>query len=158
MKKILSAVLAMLMIAMTFSICSSAVGTTVESSVEYFDDGSYAVTTITVEENIGPASARAAKTVTGKKHKNYYSADNELLWTVTVHGTFGYTGTSVTCTKSSTSSVVYDNDWKVTSAVASKSGNKATGTFTVKRYLLGIPTTTKETSVTLTCNAKGVLS
>ena len=153
MKKILSAVLAVLMIAMTFSICSSAVGTTVESSVEYFDDGSYTVTTITVEN-----SARAAKTTTGKKHKEYRSASDELLWKVTVSGTFTYTGTTATCTKSSTSSVIYNDDWKVTSAVASKSGNKAIGNFTVKRYLLGIPTATKETSVTLTCSAKGVLS
>ena len=158
MKKAFSAVLAVVMIVMTFSICSSAVEATTESFVEYFEDGSYAVTTITVEENIGSASARAAKTTTGKKNRDYYSSSNKLLWTVTVHGTFAYTGTTVTCTKSSTSSVIYDSAWKVTSATASKSGNKATGDFTVKRYLLGVPTATKETSVTLTCNAKGVLA
>lgn len=48
--------------------------------------------------------------------------------------------------------------WKITSATASKSGNKATGDVTAKRYVLGIPVETVEKTITLTCSASGVIS
>lgn len=128
-----------------------------DSSVEYFDDGSYVIVTLDVAESA--SATRATSKVSGSKYYNYYSSKDKLLWTVTITGTFTYTGSKATCTNATTSSEVYDNDWKVTSATASKSGNKAIGNFTAKRYLLGIPTTTKEVKdLTLACSASGVLS
>lgn len=161
MKRVLSLLLVVLTIILIAGVSVSAVNSTTPEtsmSVEYFEDGSYMITTLAVYDT-APSGARATKTKSGYKDNKYYSASGDLLWTVTINGTYTYTGSKATCTKATTSSVVYDNDWKVTSATASKSGNKAIGNFTVKRYMLGIPTATKEvTNLTLTCSATGVLS
>lgn len=159
MRKVISTILIIMMMLSLGSVIAFADSEVVstDSSVEYFDDGSYVVVTLDVDESV--SAARATKTKSGGKSYKYYSAKDKLLWIVTVHGTFTYTGSKATCTKATTSSEVYDNDWKVTSATASKSGNKAIGNFTVKRYLLGIPTATKEVKdLTLICSASGVLS
>lgn len=155
MKKIISLLSVMLMIVTlcpTTAFANDEIVT--ESSVEYFDDGSYIVTRIT-ESTI---TTFAAKTVTKNKSADYYESDNSKAWTVTLSATFSYTGSSATCTKATTSYVIYNDAWKVTSAVASKSGNKATGTFTVKKYVLGIPVKTVNKTLTITCSNTGVCS
>lgn len=124
------------------------------ATVEYFDDGSYIVITIAEQET----ALFAASTKSGSKALDYYNSNNEKEWTVTVHGTFSYTGTSSSCTASSVSYTIYNDLWKVKSATASKSANKAIGDFTCKFYLLGIPVKTVEQSVTLSCSKTGVLS
>lgn len=125
-----------------------------DSYVEYFEDGSYIVTELT-ESTI---TTFAAKTVSSSKSSHFYESDNSKAWTVTLNATFSYTGSSATCTKATTSSTIYNSAWKVTSAVASKSGNKATGTFTVKKYVLGIPVKTVNKTLTITCSNTGVCS
>lgn len=125
-----------------------------DRSIEYFDDGSYMVTEIT--ENA--ISTFASGTVTKTKHSHYYDNNDNLQWTVSITGTFNYTGSSATCTKATASYTIHDNAWKVTSAVASKSGNKAIGTFTVKKYVLGVPVKTINRTVTITCSNNGVCS
>ena len=122
--------------------------------VEYFSDGSYIVTTI--EEIASPLSA--TKTATAPKTSKYYNSKNELEWTVTVTGTFNYDGKTASCTKAVTSYKIYNDRWEVTDANASKKGAKAIGDFTVKRYWLGIPTTTVNKTVTLTCSKDGKIS
>lgn len=129
-------------------------GIVTDSYVEYFDDGSYIVTEIT-ESAI---TTFAAKTINRSKSSHYYNSNNTKAWTVTVNGTFNYTGSSATCTRSTASYSIYNNDWKVTSSAASKSGNKAIGAFTVKRYNLGFLTKTVNRTVTLTCSNTGVCS
>lgn len=124
------------------------------TSVEYFDDGSYIVITIAEQAT----ALFAVSTKSGSKALDYYNSNNEKEWTVTVHGTFSYTGTSSSCTASSVSYTIYNDSWKVKSATASKSANKAIGDFTCKFYLLGIPVKTVEQSVTLSCSSTGVLS
>ena len=124
------------------------------ATVEYFDDGSYIVITIAEQET----ALFAATTKSGSKFVNYYNSDNEKVWTVTVYGSFSYTGTSSSCTASSVSYTIYNDSWKVKSATASRSANKAIGDFTCKFYLLGIPVKTVEQSVTLSCSSTGVLS
>ena len=125
-----------------------------DSYIEYFDDGSYIVTRIT-ESTI---TTFAAKTVSKSKSADYYESDNTKAWTVTLNATFSYTGSSATCTNATTSSKIYNDKWKVTSAVPSKSGNKATGTFTVKKYALGLPIKTVNKTLTITCSNTGVCS
>lgn len=125
-----------------------------DSYVEYFDDGSYVVT----EFEESGISTFATSTTTKAKTSTYYTSNNVKQWMVVVTGTFNYTGSSATCTKSTTSYTIYDNSWKVTSSAASKSGNKATGTFTIKNYVLGIPVKTVNKTLTITCSNTGVCS
>lgn len=155
MKRISALILTVLMI---FSIAPinafAAEDIVTDSYIEYFEDGSYIVTEIT-ESSI---STFDTKTITKSKSSYYYDNKDNAQWRVTITGTFNYTGSSATCTKATTAYTIYDNAWKVTSAVPSKSGNKATGTFTVKKYVLGVPLKTVNRTVTITCSNTGVCS
>ncbi len=126
--------------------------TSTNTNIEYYDDGTYLVTTMETENN----STRS--TINKYKSSSLHDNDGTTLWTVKLTATFNYNGTTATCTSASTSYTIYDDQWRVTSATASKSGNKATGNFTVKRYLLGIPIATKDVTVTLTCSPNGTVS
>lgn len=126
---------------------------TTSTVVEYFDDGSYIVTTITEEVN----NTRAT-TKTGSKTSTYKNSDGEIQWTYKVTGTFSYTGSSSTCTAVSDSYSISNNNWHMSSHSCSKSGNTANGTVTMKYKVLGITTDTVTRNVTLTCSATGVLS
>lgn len=125
-----------------------------DSYIEYYSDGSYTVTTI----ETSTITVLANSTVSKYKTTTHYSSKSEKEWDVTVTGTFTYTGNSATCTNSTVSYKIYDSNWKVTSSVASKSGRTATGKFTLKRYVLGIPTKTVNETLTLTCSNTGVCS
>lgn len=126
---------------------------TANEYVEYYDDGSYAVVEL-VESEISTMATGVLKS----KTYTYYSANDKIQFTLTVSGNFSYNGKTATCTRSNTSYKIYDDDWKVTFSGSSRSGATAKGTFTVKRYFLGIPTTTIERTVTLTCSKDGKFS
>lgn len=155
MKKIISIFLTLIIIfySMSINLFASAFSVS-ENIVIIFENGDYITETITKESVLN----RATNTITGQKTSNYRNSNNKLLWSATLKGTFTYTGSRATCTASSITYTVYDDNWKITSAVASKSGNTAKGDVTAKRYVLGIPTKTVERTITLTCSSSGVLS
>ena len=124
-----------------------------DTYIEYFEDGSYAIVEIVDSE----FTARSTG-VTKSKTYTYYNSDNERDWTVTITGIFNYDGKTASCTKVASSYKIYNDNWKVTVSNASRSGAKAIGNFTVKKYLLGIPTKTVNKTVTLTCSKDGVFS
>lgn len=124
-----------------------------ETEFEYYDDGSYAV--ITVEEE--PSFARSS-TKTGSKSYTYYNSSDVKQWTVTVKGTFSYTGSSATCTSASVSHTIYNTNWKKDTATASRSGRTATGKFVMKKYFLGVSVKTVNKTLTLSCSNSGTLS
>jgi len=155
MKRLLSVLLSLLIISSLFSFASAQ---TVEnaytsSTTEYYPDGSYGITTITVM----PSKAFGAS-VTSSKSYHHYSASNVLLWTVKLTATFTYNGSTASCTNATPSYTVYSSVWKVKKAQASYSGNTATGEFTVKRYNLGIPVETVNKTLTLTCSPSGTVT
>ncbi len=154
MKKLISLIMLIVMIFSISTINTLAYDNNSDSEVTYLEDGSYLVIDI-IEDT---ANSRATSTKSGTKNLNYYSADDELLWKATLKGTFSYNGTSATCTAASITHTVYDSTWKITSATATKSGNKAVGDVTAKHYFLGIPIKTLEQSFKITCSASGTLS
>lgn len=123
------------------------------TTTEYFDDGSYLVTTITEEANNSRATTKTAS-----KTATYKNSDGDILWTYKVTGTFSYTGSSSTCTAVSDSYTISNDNWHMSSHSCSKSGNKASGTVTMKYKFLGITANTVSKDLTLTCSATGVLS
>lgn len=151
MKRLSSLLLCCLFIFECLNITSFA--SDVNGSVVYFDDGSYLVTIITES-----TTTRATKTKSGTKDLTYYDSNDNLEWRITLTGSFSYTGSSATCTSSSISYDIIENSWKIPTAVASKSGNKAIGDIVAKHYVLGIPTKTVTNTITLTCSATGTLS
>ena len=135
-------------------------GILVSQQVEYLEDGSKIVTCVYEEvSNQGIATAATTVTKSGKKTKSVYDEDNELLFTLTVNGTFTVvTGSSATCTASSYSYSVSASSWSFKTGSATKSANKATANGTFVKKFLGITTETKTASVTLTCSTSGTLS
>jgi len=165
MKKLLSVIIMFLLVISPLAVNVSATDLSAEiqpavnQRIEYFKDGSYAIINYS-EENLAlnlvlPA---AVQTKTGYKNYSFYNSDDELQWVVTVGGVFTYNGSSATCTESTVSSTVYKSNWKVKSAVASKSGATAIGDFVVKRYTLLVPVQTVNVHLTLTCSPTGTLS
>lgn len=136
----------------TFSISGSAACTDTKE-ILILEDGSYYLTTI---EEI--STSKTTSTKNGKKTVNYYNSNDELLWSVSVIGTFSYTGSSATCTSASVSTTCPSSDWKISSKSSSKNGATASAKATAKRYIDGSVTKTITKTVTLTCSATGKLS
>lgn len=124
--------------------------TSIESEIQYFEDGSYLVTEIKNEIDFFSSGTKR-----NTKYATYYDPDDEIQWTVYLTATFSYTGSSATCTSASTSYTIYDSAWKVKEATASKSGRTATGDFLVKKYWLGIITNTVPVTIITTCDNNG---
>lgn len=101
-------------------------------------------------------STRASQTRVGKKTANVKSG-NTVLWSVTVTGTFEYTGTTSICTKSEVSTTCPSSSWKISSQSATKSGASATAKATAKRYSNGAVVETRTESVVLICGTDGTL-
>ena len=96
-------------------------------------DNGYYLETIIEETSM----ARAANQKTARKTANYKNAQGAIMFSVTVTGTFTYTGSSSTCTKSVAEASSKNTNWKISSKSASKSGNKATAKAIAKRYVDG---------------------
>lgn len=156
MKKVVS-VLLIVMIMFSLNVPAFAVENIDNENtvIEYLEDGSCFITTITVvEEN----STYATNTKTFTKTISYKDEDGIVCWKATLTATFRYTGSSATCTDSDVTYTINDSAWKITSATASKSGNTATADITAKRYTLGIPFKTVDRTITMTCSANGTIS
>lgn len=156
MKKVVS-VLLIVMIMFSLNVPAFAVENIDNENtvIEYLEDGSCFITTITVvEEN----STYATNTKTFTKTISYKDEDGIVCWKATLTATFRYTGSSATCTESDVTYTVSNSKWKITSATASKSGNTATADVTAKRYTLGIPVETLNRTITMTCRANGTIS
>lgn len=154
MKRIISIFLTAIVFC-TCSFNSFAWSKQTNTSIEYFEDGSYIITTI--QENANHTTF-STSTKTGSKRSDYYNEDSEIMWSTTLTATFSYSGTSATCTASNITYTVNASNWRIISAVATKSGNMAIGDVTAKKYFLGVPIETVERTVTLTCSPTGVLS
>lgn len=116
-------------------------------------DDLYVETVIT--ENV---TNYATNTKSGTKTNNYKDGSGNILFSISVSGTFNYTGNSSTCTSSSVKTSVKNSNWKITSESATKSGNRAIANATAKRYYVFIAVETRNETVTLTCDKNGVLS
>lgn len=121
--------------------------------IEYFEDGSYIITKI-VDGELNSRATGVVKT----KNYSYYNSNDDIEWVISISGTFNYNGSTASCTNAVTSYKIYNDRWKVTASSASRSGATARGDFTLKRYLMGIPTKTVDKTVTLTCSKTGVFS
>ena len=124
-----------------------------QQEIEYLDDGSYIVTTIT------ESLSRAGNTKTGTKTDQYYDSNGALQWTISVTGTFSYDGSSSTCTNVTGSTSITDTaSWRLVSESTNRSGNTATYEATLGYKVLGI-TVRKEThTLNLSCDKNGNLS
>lgn len=75
----------------------------------------------------------------GDKVYRYYSADGELLWQVTLHGSFRRSPTGVRCVESVCDIEIFDDRWYILSENTSFVGANAMGEVVMGRSFLGIP-------------------
>ena len=122
------------------------------SVIEYLDNGDH-IETIISSPVIKYKFNRASSTYkSGSKTKNYKNRNGEIMWSVTVYGTFSYNGRTSTCTSASKSTTAPGSLWSIINSSVSNSGNTATAR-AVARY------TSKDysMSVSLSCSANGSL-
>ncbi len=131
---------------------SAVEATETKTTIEYLDNGDYIETIITYYET----NTRAA-TKSGSKTTNYKNSSDEIMWSVTVNGTFTYNGTTSSCTSVSRSAAAYDSSWSIKSSSCSKSGNCATATATATQKLI-IGSKDYTQTVNLYCSPYGILS
>lgn len=125
------------------------------SYIEYFDNGSYLIITLSYDNESG---SKSTSTKSGSKKAILCNSNDEALITFVLKATYTYTGSSATCTSASTSFTIHDSSWKVTASSATKSGRTATANFTAKEYLFGIPVDTENYVFSMSCSNTGVLS
>ena len=122
-------------------------GIDLDDEIVYYDDGSFAVISLQVDDGT------RGGTKTASKSYKFYNSSDVLQWTFKVTGTFSYTGTSATATAVSTSYSISKNCWSYGHATKSKSGNTVTGT----GYFINSGNT-KSGTVTIKCSKTGVIS
>ena len=156
MKKVL-----IILVSLTFllSIKMDAFANNLESSkqveVEKLDNGDYIETFIESEDS-ELVTMSAAKTITKTKTAQYKNSSGEVLWSVSIKGTFTYDGKTSKCTSCSHSTTAPSKYWSIKSCTSTKSGNKATAT--VVALQKGIATNTVTKTITISCSPKGVVS
>ena len=69
-----------------------------DTYIEVLENGDYIRTYITYDET----NDRSA-TKSGSKTAEYFNSNNEVMWSITVYGTFTYNGTTSSCTRASRS-------------------------------------------------------
>ena len=159
MKKILTVILAALMLAFAtipavYAEDAAAMTETYEtdSIIEYFEDGSYMVTTI----KQSPVARSRSYTKVGEKIINLYDSDNVLQWTYKLVGNFDVVeGVSAVCTESSYTSQIYVSSWSLTAHENHTSNNIAYGTATYKKKVLFITTSTQDINASIGCDING---
>ena len=147
MKKALSFMLVLALVCSFMGLSASAQEKkVVATEYEYMDDGSYIVTVI--EET--PSLARVAGSKSGSCTSTYYNKSNVSQWSLTVQGTFTYTGTSSKCIDSSSYTIYHVSGCSLVSKTDYPSGNRAIANATVKTTL------TMSMGATLSCSANGL--
>ena len=155
MKRFLILVLTLTMIISNSTI--SATANNIHSTeIIYVNEDIYIEVTITEE----PISSTYATTQTKSASKTHTikNTNGDTIATFKLNATFSYNGSTSSCTSVSHSTTISDDSWKFTETSSSKSGNKATGSFTIKDYLLFVNVQTISKTITLTCDANGNLS
>lgn len=144
MKRVICSLLVVMLVLCSIPICGNA--------AEREQERSYAVVeTIT-------SGARASGRISGSRPYTYYDSTGVAQWKVVLNGSFTYTGSSATCTSASCSVTIYNSEWYTVSKNASKSGNTATGSFSIGRKALGVTVETKDVTLKLSCDKNGNLS
>lgn len=133
----------------------------VYTDVIRFEDGSFAVVTITQDSLSSAPSLRAkasSSVKNGSKTFTYYGSDGAAKWAATLNASFTYNGSTSSCTAANCTVSIYNSSWYTISNSSTHSGNTATANVTMGHKLAGVTIEKKTASITLSCDANGNLS
>ena len=162
MKKIIASILAVTMLLLSSSVVStSASATSIESntSIEYLDNGYYIETVIfdVSTSHSQDSIAGSRQTTTRTKTRYYKNSSGDVMWWVSITGTFTYDGNTSTCTSCYADADAPASTWSIKTLLSSKSGNTATG-FAVATQTLAFVSYDYSMTVELTCSPNGTIS
>ena len=158
MKKITAMILVLIVVLLSFGVCSAdanAVDQYSYTTIEYLDNGYYIETTIRVESVTDSQNTRGTKTST--KTRSYKNNAGDVMCSLSITGTFSYNGSSATCTSCYHSYTAPGSTWEVLNPSSSRSGNSATATATARHHLT-VSYADYPMSVTILCSANGTIS
>lgn len=153
MKRIMAiSLVAVLFVSVIFCLPVAAVeNVKTETTIQYLENGDYIETIITEYES----NARVA-IKSGTKTKNYKNSAGEIMWSVTVHGTFTYNGSTSLCTSAGHSTTAPGSMWSIKSVSSRRSGYSAIADATAT-YTTSSSSKDYSMSVSLYCNPYGTL-
>ena len=129
--------------------------TTSYSYIEQLSDGYYA----TVYVEIQNPNARSSTKTASKTYEISSTSSSEIFASYKLTASFSYPyNNTAKCISATYSTSVNDSSWSFSNCSATYSGNKAIGSFTAKRKILGITTNTIEKTLTITCDKNGTIS
>lgn len=112
----------------------------------------------TILEEVTTSVFATTSTKSGKKTATCKDSSGNAVWSITVHGSFTYNGTSAKCTAVSMSQSIKGSNWTLSDQSYSRSGASCKASATGKLKANGTVIQTISKTVTLKCSAKGVLS
>lgn len=131
-------------------------------SIQYFEDGSYIVTTIYTQSLVIDGLQRVGNSqqVRGGKTDEYYNASHEKVWSYGVAGLFTYDGVNeAVCIETTDLPLlwgVYEDLWMCADHVSFRTGNRAMGH--AEFCLIAYQNNIYESNVTVTCDKNGNIS
>ncbi len=123
----------------------------IETEVQHFADGSYAVIETVIENRVSLFATPSTKTA--HRTYTYYNDAGKSAWDFTLTGTFSYDQKTAKATAASTSYNIYVSGWKCASKDSWTTGATAKGKGTFK-YL----TLTKNVELGLKCSPNGTIT
>lgn len=135
---------------------AQAVTNEVDNTVQVIplEDGSIMVIEIEQQES----STYSVRTVESTKTAKDISEDGVLNWKFVLKATFRFDLIAATCLSCDTSYSVSRDDWRFSNITCSKSGNSASASCTVKKYVLGVNMRTRNVDLKITCTPEGKIS
>ncbi len=125
------------------------------STITYYPDGSYVITTLTIEQSSARSTTKKAS-----QTANAYSSSGSKLYSFTVTATFEInSGSSVKCTSASYSKSIYDSTWSFVSASTSRNNSSTSkASATSKGYFKDSTGKSNTLSPTVSCDKNGNIS
>lgn len=147
----------------TFAAEEQVVSAASSDNVEYtyFEDGSYMVTVLTVED-VQASNTRAGDsyTISAKKYTKYYDTSDNLDWTVTLKGSFFVQSgnpDSGNCLSAELTFDINDSAWGKYDVDVRPITNNAYGFCLMKCKVLFVTIQTVEVTLTIGCDSQGNL-
>lgn len=165
MKKVIAMILTIVMLAAFPMSCFAAEEQKVSANCTYtyFDDGSYLVTTFSVEgldnaSRVDRLTKSGSYTVTASRMSELYNADHEKCWDVTLYGSFYVTDTTTLsgiCQNAWMEHTIYDSTWHYSDENVRAITNNACGDCVFKCKVLLITIRTIDVSLWMSCDTHG---
>lgn len=165
MKKIVSCLLVFCMLfsmSATVFYASDAENLTNDAIYQYFEDGSYTVTTLSVDiidDGISLCDAEPESyLLQAKQHVTYHDGNDNKDWVVTITAVFlvcPACAQSGMCQSSDLSAEIFDTSWGMYNVDERCMSNNAYGACSMKNKIFGITTKTVNIELILTCDRYG---